>query len=272
VSLGPRLVAASAVALLALAGAGCDVRTEVTVDVEESGSGTVTVGVGLDADAVSRLPDLSELVRANDLEDAGWTISGPDRDDDDVTWFRAEKPFATPAEATAILGEISGPDGPFRGFSLERDRPFGRTELRLEGTVDLTSGLSAFSDAALAASLEGEPLGEPIEAIEQRLGAAAADVFRFRLVVRMPPVISSNAPHESESEAVWEPSLADPAPTEVLASTQVWRRGSIVALAVGVAALLLLLVWLTVRVVRHRRPDDSPLDPLPVSADDDSRQ
>ena len=247
---------------LVLLAAACDVRTEVLVDVEESGAGSVTVSVGLDADAVARLPDLDELVLMDDLDTAGWRVTGPDRDAGGTTWIRVEKSFATPEEGTAILTEISGPDGPFRDFVITRERELARTRLGLDGSIDLTGGLSVFSDAALAQSLEGQPLGEPIEQIEARLGEGVAEVFSFELAVRMPNDVESNAPAGAEGEAVWAPGLADTAPTEVEASSEVWRRNSVVAIVVAAAALVLLLAWLVVTLTRRRHhPPASPPDP-----------
>ena len=263
-------VATAVVALLgAVALTACDVRTEVAIDVEESGAGRVTVAVGLDGDAVTRLPSLDTLVLTDDLAAAGWLVTGPDRDSDGFTWYRAGKPFETPEEATAIMAEISGPDGPFRDFVLGRERELGRTLLDVAGTVDLTGGLSTFSDAALAQSLEGQPLGEPVEQIEARLGERVAEVFSFELIVRMPGDVESNAPPadaeddgdeagseagEAEAgEAVWRPSLADTTPTAVQASSEVWRRNTVVATVVAVAGFVLLLVWMLSRLVTGRR-------------------
>jgi hypothetical protein len=246
--------------LLGLLLGACDVRTEVNVVVEESGAGTVTVAVGLDPDAVDRLPSLDDVVLVDDLDEAGWTVTGPDRDGEGTTWYRAEKPFATPDEATAILTDISGPDGPFKDLTLSRDLAMARTRFEFTGAVDLTSGLGAFGDAALAQSLEGHPLGEPIEAIEARLGEAAAEVFSFELAVRMPGDVDSNAPptdDASTNEAVWAPSLADTRPTEVAASSEVWRSTTVLALVVAATAGLVLVAWgiaqLVVRRRRHRR-------------------
>ena len=241
------------VGVLALGLTGCDVRTEVLVDVDEAGSGTVTVSAGLDADAVDRLPSLDDLVMVDDLDDAGWSVTGPDRDDDGITWIRAEKGFASPDEANAILADISGPEGPFRDLTLSREMALARTRLEFDGTVDLTGGLTAFSDAALTQSLEGHPLGETVEQIEARLGEPMADVFSFELVVRMPGDVDSNAPSEDGRTAVWSPSLSDTAPTDVTASTEVWRPTTVIAVAVGALALILLLVWLVVWIVGRRR-------------------
>ncbi|MGH9244933.1 MAG: hypothetical protein ACRD29_11575 [Acidimicrobiales bacterium] len=234
-------------------GAACQVRTEITVDVREAGGGTVTVGVGLDDDAVSRVTDPSELVRSNDLEEAGWTVTGPVRQGDGFTWFRATKPFETPEEATAIFGEISGENGPFQGFELVRDRSFARTDLRFEGSVDFRGGLESFSDSELAQSLEGEPLGEPVERIEQRIGATLDRVFQFRVAVRMPGDVESNAPGGPTNGAVWEPKLSEEGVIHLEAATRVWRRGSIIAIVVAGAALLILLAWLLIRLADRTR-------------------
>jgi hypothetical protein len=259
-------VALVAIALLWLA--ACDVRTEVLVDVNERGAGTVTVSVGLDADAVDRLPSLDDLVMTDDLHDAGWTVTGPDRDDSGTTWFRAEKRFATPEAANAILAEISGPDGPFHDLTLSRELSMARTRLEFDGAVDLTGGLTVFSDAALAQSLEGIPLGEPVEQIEQRVGEPLADVFSFRLVLRMPGDVESNARPTGgdggdgggeggggggDGVAVWTPSLADTTPTDVAASTEVWRSTTLVAIAIGAGALVLLAAWLVLRLAPPER-------------------
>jgi hypothetical protein len=248
---GPILLA---VALLVLA--ACDVRTEVLVDVNQRGAGTVTVAVGLDADAVNRLPSLDDLVMVDDLHDAGWTVTGPDRDGEGTTWFRAEQRFATPAEANAILADVSGPDGPFHDLTLARDLSMARTRLTFDGTVDLTGGLTVFGDTALAQSLEGNPLGEPVEEIERRVGEPLADVFTFELAVRMPGDVESNAPRSGDGdagEAVWAPSLADTAPTDVSASTEVWRTATVVALAVAAGSVLLLGAWLVIRLAGRSR-------------------
>jgi hypothetical protein len=234
----------------------CDVRAEVAVDVERSGAGVVTVAVGLDPDAVERLPSLDDLVLVDDLDEAGWAVTGPDRDDDGTTWYRAEKRFATPEDATAVLAEISGPDGPFRGLTLRRELAVARTRFEFAGTVDLTGGLGAFSDAALAQALEGHPLGEPLEAIEARLGEAAAEVFSFELAVRMPGNVHSNAPATegaSPDEVVWSPSLADASPTDVAASSEVWRSTTLLALLAAAAAVVLLLAWTVTHLVIRRR-------------------
>ena len=112
-----------AVVVAVLAATGCQVRTQIGVDVREDGSGTVRVELALDDDAFSEYPGLADQLRTEDLEATGWTVSGPTKESDGLTWFRIEKPFATPEEATAILADVGGDDGPFRDFSLAREHP-----------------------------------------------------------------------------------------------------------------------------------------------------
>jgi hypothetical protein len=230
---------------LVLTCAACQIRTEVTFDIQEDGSGTVGVSVALDADAMSKAPGLAQELRFDDLEAAGWTITGPAPEADGLTWIRATKPFATPAEAGSILAEVSGDNGPFRGFAVTRERSFARTTFGFTGTVDFAGGLEAFGDEALADALDGEPLGEDVQAIEDRLGQRIDEVFRFQVLVRMPGEVTSNAPSTLENGAVWEPRLsADDGPLTLLATSEVVRTKTLVAVyaAIGFGALAVLVL------------------------------
>lgn len=247
------LLAALALVLLA----ACQVRTEVAVDVEADGSGTITVSVGLDPDAASRVPGLAEELRVDDLEATGWTVTGPEVEVDGFTWIRATKPFATPEDAGTVLaelGEIAGTDAPFRDFEVRRERSFARTEYGFTGTVDFSGGLEAFGDDALTAALDGEPLGESVEAIEQRIGQAIDDAFTFRVAVGLPGEVSSNAPTAAANGAVWEPRLSEGRAITLEASSEVVRTRSIVFVALAVAGVVgALTVGALVPLRRARR-------------------
>lgn len=245
------------VALLLLA--GCQIRTEVAIDVAEDGSGTVTVSVGLDPDAAGRVPALADELRVDDLEATGWTVTGPAVEDDGFTWVRATKAFATPEEAGTVLAElaeIAGTDAPFRDFAVTRERSFARTEYGFRGTVDFAGGLEAFGDEALTQALDGEALGESVEAIEERIGQAIDDVFRFRVAVGLPGSVESNAPTSASNGAIWEPRLSEARAIELEATSEVVRTRSIVfaALAVaGVVGALTVGALVPLRRARRRR-------------------
>lgn len=216
-------------------------QTEVAIDVADDGSGTVSVGVGLDPDATSRVPDLAAALRVDDLRAAGWDVAAPRIEDDGHTWVRASKPFADPEEAAVVLGELTGPDGAFRGFALDEQRSFARTTYELTGTVDLTGGLEAFTDEELAALLGGEPLGASVEEIEAELGEPLAEVYSLDLVVTMP----------DGSTTSYAPSFADAEPTVVEASSTVWRPETLLFTGVAALAVLLLVVVAIVTPIRR---------------------
>ncbi len=97
----------------------------VDIDVNDDGSGTVSVGVGVDDDLLSRVPGAADRVRLGDLSDAGWEVSGPDKEGDGQTWVHIEKPFANPDELNEILDEINGPAGPRRRLRADDHRGVG---------------------------------------------------------------------------------------------------------------------------------------------------
>ena len=89
-------------------------------------------------------------MRLGDLADAGWTVSGPDKEADGQTWVHIEKPFANPDELNEILDEINGPSGPVGDFELTITEAWDETTWQLTGTAGLTGGVATFVDAELA--------------------------------------------------------------------------------------------------------------------------
>ena len=249
-------IRAALVAAVVVLGGACRVHTNISVDVKENGSGTVTVEIGLDDDALKKAPNLEQTLRVQDLTAHGWTVTGPVKEDDGFTYVTATKPFANPDEVIGIFREISGDKGPFRNFTLSRNRTFARTKFHFSGTVDFTAGLEAFSDSQLAQELDGKPIGEDIKAIEQRINESLDKVFEFQVRVRMPGGVTSNAPTQATNGAVWQPRLSQGGPVTLEASSTSTRWGTIVgalALAVGVLGLVVVvpLAWL---LRRSRRP------------------
>ena len=239
------------VALTLVVASACKVRTDVTVAVNKDGSGTVSVAVGVDDDGLAKAPEFAH-VRTDDLAAAGWTVTGPLKESDGLTWYRGSKPFANPEEATRILNEISGPNGPFRNFVVSRERAFAKTTYGFDGTIDLSGGLASFSDSALAAQLDGKPLGDDVAAIEQRIGEPLDNVFVFRVAVRLPGSVSSNAPAQFANAAVWQPRMSDTAPLTLHATSTAMRWPTVIGSVLVALAALGLVIWLVVRM--RRRP------------------
>lgn len=232
--------------------AACQVRTEVAIDVAEDGSGVVTVSVGLDTVAAERVPQLENQLRVDDLEATGWTIAGPAVEADGFLWVRATKPFATPEEAGAVLAEVAGENGPFQDFRVQRAHSFARTDFTFDGTVDFRAGLAAFSDEALAAALDGEALGQSIEAIETEIGAAIDRAFTFRVAVGLPGEVESNAPTQASNGAVWEPRISEQRAITLEATSELTRTRTYVLVGVAIVGILGLVLLVVVAPIRRR--------------------
>ncbi len=247
----------------------CRVDTEVAITVADDGGGTVAVSVGLDEEAMARVPALEEELRLDDLAATGWEISGPNQDDGGVTRVVATKPFANPAEAAIVLAQVTGPEGPLRDLRLSRERSFARTRFEFDGTVDLTGGLESFGDEELARLLDGEPLGADEGAIEAALGSPLEEAFGFRVELRLPGSPAGESSGEGRHPVVWEPSLADEAPTVLQARSTSWRVGTLLAGALALASVVALGLLVLSRLLGRSRRDRArrgPPGPAPASS------
>lgn len=248
----PRLCPArSALLALVLVAAGCQVDTVVTVDVADDGSGTVSVDVALDAEAVDQVPRLGRQLRTDDLEAAGWTVSGPDDVGADGRLIQATKPFASPAELSAVLGEV----GPITDATLTRDRPFAGVDFEFSATVDLSDGVEGFGDEALAELLIGLPIGRDVEALEEELGAPLTELTSFELVVLLPDGDRT----ERVARAV-ELGEGPVVVTATTSETEPWAIGLRWGALAAAALLVLLLGYRLVRWLLRRRQDSRASD------------
>ena len=234
---------------------GCRLELDVHVDVEEDGSGVIEVVTGLDADAMDRIGgDLESIMEVDDLVETGWVVDGPTEEGDGYTRVRISHPFGSAEEAAEVFAQIAGEDGPFQDFAVTREQSFAETELGFTGRVDFSGGLEAFGDDALAAELDGEPLGQTVEEIEQQLGDSLSRLIQVRVRARLPGDVSSNATTKADNGAVWQVGFGEGSVD--LAATGTERRWGTLALAgVGVLCALALVVLLLVRLasrVTHR--------------------
>lgn len=228
-----RLLALAVALIVTLTGCRMTVAVDVVVNEDETGS--VTVGVGLDDDALARAGDLERQLRVDDLVAAGWEVSGARAEPDGLTWVRATRTFSGPEEFTAVMAQITGPEGAFRDWRLSRESGLLGTTWTVDGTVDLTGGPQSFSDPALAAALGGDPYGGTLAQIEQEEGRPIADMVEF--VVRVSP--------PDAGPEVAQVRFDDPAPTRLSVSSSrgSWLAGAWVwtlVVVVGAVALVVL--------------------------------
>lgn len=245
-----RLRRAGLALLVLFALAGCEVRTELNVTVEEDGSGRLELAVALDDDAVSRRPGLLDELDLSDLTDTGWEVTGPAEEADGATWIRARHDFGTPDELATLIDDVAGEQGPFRDFRLTREDGFAERRYRFRGTVDFTAGAGALAeDPELAAALEAEP----IELLEQRLGAAIDEMVEVQVAVRMPGSVDSNALTQASNGAVWRPSVVEREVVELRATSTVSRSDRLVWAGVGAVAAFALVLYVLIRAASWRR-------------------
>lgn len=198
---------------LLAAAVACDLQVAVVVDVEPGGSGTVEVSVGFDDAALERLGDPAEAFATDDLTAAGWRVGAPRVDADGLTWVTASKPFADPESFAVVVAEVTGPQGPLAGTSLEVDRDWISTTTKLTGVVDLSQGLEAFGDPGLTAALGGEPLGGLETTIATDEGRQVADMVGVTVTwtvgnqqVVMTPVLGGTPDRAVVQQRQWTPS------------------------------------------------------------------
>ncbi len=245
-----RLLRGVLLVVFGVAVAGCQLTTEINVTVEADGSGELEVAIGLDDDAMSRRPDVLDDLAVDDLVDAGWVITGPAKEDDDLTWIRATHAFASPGELGPLVDDIAGADGPFRDFAVEREPGFAETRYRFSGTVDFSDGVEGLADDPELAEALG---AEPLDLLEERLGETVDRLLSFQVAVRMPGEVESNASTRASNGAVWRPSVLEPEPLELVATSAVARTERLVWLGVAVVAGFVLVLVLAIRLAAWRR-------------------
>jgi hypothetical protein len=249
------------VLLLAVLGAGCRLQLDVNVDVAEDGSGVVEVVVGLDADALRRIGgDLAAVMEVDDLVDAGWVVDEPATESDGFTRVRIRHRFDDPEQAARVFAQIAGEDGPFQDFAITRERSFAETTWGFTGRVDFSGGVAAFGDDGLAATLDGEPIGQSVEELERRLGDSLSRLIQVRVRARLPGSVTSNATTKAANGAVWEVGFGEGS-VDLRATGQERRWGSLALAGVaglsGVALLVVLLVRLAGRARRGSIVEDA---------------
>ena len=233
--------------VLLLALTACQVRVTAGIDVAADGEGTVRAGVGLDAEALRTVGDLGAALRVDDLRAAGWEVEGPREEDDGLTWVRAARPFTDVDEARLALSQLSGPDGPFRNLTFERERSFLRTRTRLSGNVDLSGGLTGFADADLR-NLVGDTIRLDPEGLRGELGADLDRAVQVQFEARLPGSVTSNAPERAGDRSIWRPAMGQQLAIEASSSGL-----KIPVLPIALAVALLLAVGVGGIVVLRRR-------------------
>lgn len=148
--------------LLAVLCASCRVDIGVDVTMNDDGSGIITITGVADADVVRLSPNIGTDLRFDDVIEAGWLVNGPAPTENGGIQVILTHTFQNPAEATQLLASIGGDDGPFVGITLDRRVVAKTTTFTLNGTLQLTGGLEAFSDTDLTDAVGATPFATQI--------------------------------------------------------------------------------------------------------------
>ena len=231
--------------------AACQVHTEVGIDVSEDGSGTVEVTVTLDREAAGRLGNPATALRLDDLRQAGWKVDDAAPLDGGGLRLVGRRDFASADQLGAVLDEVGGADGIFTGTELAVSDGFSSTTYDFTTTVELSGSLEQFSDAELAAALDGLPLARSAEELAAE-GATEPDAATLDVVVDLPGGSPETNGEQVDGTATWSfsasggeavseqlraTSTASGAPVVLfVAIAVVAALGAIAALVVGLAA------------------------------------
>ncbi len=233
-----------------LAAGACQVRVTGGIDVDPGGGGTVRAGLGLDDEAMKTVGDISAALRVDDLRQAGWTIDGPRKEGDGLTWVRASRPVSDTAEAKVALAQLSGPDGPFRDLKFSSSHSLFRNRTTLSGAVDLSGGLTGLADADLLSKI-GDGLPLDLDGLRKEYGADLDKVVQVSFEARLPGSVDANATENVGGRLVWRPSMGGRLPIDATSK-------GLNVLPIAVVAVVLLVavgggtVWIVVRRRRRR--------------------
>ena len=218
--------------------ASCRVDTVTSLSVKANGSGTVSVTVTADADVYKAAPSLKTDVRNDDLTAAGWKMSGPKETKDGGLTVTFSHGFNTPAEATALLGQVNGTRGPLKGLALQRTGKSSNSTFTLTGKLEVNGGLEAFADDAALKLLGGAPYANQVKNSGLDLGKAVGIDFTAQL----PGKVVSTTGSATGSVITWRVPT-DGTPTDVATTTNNVDIASNVARFFKWIVAFLLVVW-----------------------------
>lgn len=202
----------------------------------EDGSGVVKVAAVLDAAAVKSAEadggKLEDRVRVADLTKSGWTVAPWARAQDGSATLTLTKPFADPAQATAILHDVSGAVGPLRDMKAERDKGLLSTKYSVTGSIDLAKlGTGISADQQLVQSLTAQ--GVDVAALDKTLLAGASDAVSVQVVAELPDATTTVRGQAGKVT-----------PVDASSSVRDTKKTALVLLAVAlIVAAIVVLLW-----------------------------
>jgi hypothetical protein len=233
-----RILIVLAIAVLC---ASCRVDVNVNVAMQRDGSGAVTITAVADPAIVKQAPDLATDLRFTDLREAGWNVSGPVTEPNGGLRVVLTQAFSTPEQANQILANINGPNGPLSGITVTRKRSGARTTFRLDGHLQVTGGLAAYSDANLLAAVGATPFANELANAK----TPPADALGITFTAALPAKARSTTGTEQTGVLSWTVP-ADGSAIDVATVAEHRDPTNRWAGPVSTGAMIALLAWLGV--------------------------
>jgi hypothetical protein len=235
----------------------CRSEVNVAVKAAKDGSGHINVEAVLDKDAAAVFRDRTPALVTDDLKKDGWIIGGPAATPDGGLRIVADHAFETPNQANQLLASLTGQNGAFSKLKLTRSSAYITSTLKLNGSVDLSKGLSGFGDEKLRA-LTGSTsnLGIDDVDIEQQAKGKLNDSFALQFEGNL-----------GSEKKIWALPLG--ANTNVSLSAQSWSLEVFATFLTGVSAIVgLFYLWRTTRGERkaERKAEAERLAALAAAA------
>jgi hypothetical protein len=248
-------IAASFAAVLVLT--SCRVDSNVTLAVKPNGTGVITLVVTADKDIVDKAPGLKADIRTDDAVAAGWKVDGPSDTKDGGLTITLSHDFSGPAEATALLGQISGTRGPWHEMVITRTGKDTNSTYTLAGRLEVNGGLNAFADDATLQLLGAAPYAADVQAAGLDLGDAVGITFN----VALPGKVNTTTGQSADGVITWRVPM-DGTPVDLATSVTNVDIASSISRVAKVLVAGLLVIWVLGSLVlimmvmnaRNKRP------------------
>jgi hypothetical protein len=240
------LVAVVSVMLLA----SCRVDINTSINVADNGSGLITVSIAADAATVRAAPELADSLNLDDLRAIGWDATVQTDRADGGLLVVLSRSFATTDQATSLLQQLSGDNGPLRELTITRNGNRNDATFTFSGQGGLPEGLAGFADTEALSVLGGAPFAQSLAAS----GASLSDTLGVALRITLPgEMLDSNGeamPRTSDDQSstiAWNVPVDG---TDVVMAASTRNRDVAASIAsVSARVLLVLLIVLAVAAI-----------------------
>lgn len=227
--------------------ASCRVDVTASVNVADNGSGLITVSIAADAATVQAAPELAQSLNLDDLREIGWDATVQTDRPDGGLLVVLSRSFATTDQATSLLQQLSGDNGPLRELTITRSGSRNDATFTFSGRGGLPEGLAGFADTEALSVLGGAPFAQSLAAS----GASLTDTLGVVLRITLPgEILDSNGeatPRTSDDQSAtfaWNVPV-DGTDLALAAST---RNRDVAALIASVSARVLLVILIVLAI------------------------